>query len=227
MADCGATGTALDRAVAAATGNTSAAASKQAVASLVGHASMSTTGSAASMPATPPMFLSTSNVATMPASVAVHPSPELHQRPVMGFQHHAAPPHLRSAAVPHHPYAAMQQQQQQHHMMMQQQQMLMMQQQQQQQILMMQHQQQEQSSALEASNLKDDSDYDAKTQHASNKDPEFEQHIDVNEWHEGLDDDVEEAVQGHEGWVQGATIEELAAAWAQAEAEYEEYVPKQ
>ena len=69
--------------------------------------------------------------------------------------------------------------------------------------------------------LKDDAAYntedDVQTEHASNTERT------VEDWHEGLEEEAD-AVQGHEGWTQGATMEELAAAWAQAEAEYEEYV---
>jgi peroxin-5 len=50
--------------------------------------------------------------------------------------------------------------------------------------------------------------------------------VDVaNRWHEGLEDDVKAELEGenlgHEGVANGATIDELTAAWAQAEAEYE------
>jgi len=221
MADCGATGTALDRAVAAAT---SGGASKQAVASLVGHASMGSGGVAATMPAAPPTFLSTAasggvgGLTSMPpAARAMHPSPELHQRPppLMAFQQHA-PPHMRST-MQQHPMAM---QQQQHHMMMiQQQQQMAMMQQHQQQLMMMQQQQQQDANSTHA-HLKDE--HDAETEHASNKEPEWKENPTLDDWHEGLEEEA--AVQGHEGWTQGASIEELAAAWAQAEAEYEEYV---
>ena len=51
----------------------------------------------------------------------------------------------------------------------------------------------------------------------------------LENWHEGLEDDVIQELQGegadgHEGLVKGATIEDLAAAWAQAEAEYDQAV---
>ena len=210
MANCGATGTALDRAVAAATSG-GGGASKQAVASLVGHASMG--NHVASMPMAPPTVLST----TMPTT-AMHPSPELHQRPMLlaGFQHYPVANNMRSnlhhypAALQQHPMAM-----QQHQLMMmqqQQQQMAMMQQQQQQHMLLMQQQQQQDLQGQENTAHVED---DVETQHASNK-----KNPTIEDWHEGL----EEEAAAHEGRVQGATIEELAAAWAQAEAEYEEYV---
>jgi peroxin-5 len=114
-----------------------------------------------------------------------------------------------------HPHQAAMQQHQHHMFMMQQQQMMMMQQQQ----MMMQQQQDFQAQQQQdTANLKSEHvEDDVETQQASNREHEHT----VEDWHEGLE---EEAVQGHEGLTQGASIEELAAAWAQAEAEYEEYV---
>jgi hypothetical protein len=119
---------------------------------------------------------------------------------------------------PHHTAAL--QQQQQHHMMMmqQQQQQIAMMQHQQQQMAMMQ-QQQSQALYAEQQHLRNDTVHDeddVQTEQISNKERT------VEDWHEGLEEEA--AVEGHEGWTQGATMEELAAAWAQAEAEYEEYV---
>ena len=149
----------------------------------------------------------------------MHPSPEVHQRPdAVVFQHHPAQfiPMASPRMLHPHVAAMQQQQQQQQHMLMmqqhqqqQQQQMIMIQQQQ----IMMQQQQQQQETANHKSELVED---DVETQHASNKQREHT----LEDWHEGLE---EEVVQGHEGLVRGASIEELAAAWAQAEAEYEEY----
>jgi peroxin-5 len=126
---------------------------------------------------------------------------------------------------PHQQYPHQQQafQQHQHQMMaaqQQQQQMMMMQQQQQQQQhfhLLQQQQQQQQYQQAQQANAN-------------------AQHSDVaSEWHEGLEEEGREelrrhleslqddvAALGHEGLVQGSSIEDLAAAWAQSEAEYDQ-----
>ena len=53
------------------------------------------------------------------------------------------------------------------------------------------------------------------------------QHDVLEDWHDGLEEDAARALQEEglyedDGIPQGATIEDLAAAWAQAEAEYEQ-----
>lgn len=228
MADCGATGTALDRVVSAATSN--GGASKEAVALLVGHASVGPTASSVGgMPAAPPTFLSTNHsglVQQQQESSTACARPHRHvygtgPAVLMHSPHHYGT--MMQHPNRHSQYAAMQQQQQQQHMMMmhhQQQQMVMMHQQQQ---LMMQQAQQQQAQQQQQTNkakLKDDAVYhenDAQTERASNTERTIE------DWHDGLEEE-----EGHEGLTRGVTMEELAAAWAQAEAEYEyeEYVEK-
>lgn len=227
MADCGATGTALDRVVSAATSN-GGASSKEAVALLVGHASVGPTASSVGgMPAAPPTFLSTnhSGLVQQQESSTACARPHLYGTGPAVLMH--SPHHYGMMQPPnrHSQYAAMQQQQQQQqHMMMmhqqqqQQQQMAMMHQQQQ--LMMQQAQQQQQQQQTNKAKLKDDAVYhenDAQTERASNTERTIE------DWHDGLEEE-----EGHEGLTQGVTMEELAAAWAQAEAEYEyeEYVEK-
>jgi hypothetical protein len=235
MADCGATGTALDRVVSAATSN--GGASKEAVALLVGHASVGPTASSVGgMPAAPPTFLSTNHsglVQQQQESSTACARPHLYgtgPAVLMHSPHHYGT--MMQHPNRHSQYAAMQQQQQQQHMMMmhqqqqQQQQMAMMHQQQQlmmQQAQQQQQQQQQQQAQQQQRNkakLKDDEVYhenDAQTERASNTERTIE------DWHDGLEEE-----EGHEGLTRGVTMEELAAAWAQAEAEYEyeEYVEK-
>jgi hypothetical protein len=230
MADCGATGTALDRVVSAATSN--GGASKEAVALLVGHASVGPTASSVGgMPAAPPTFLSTnhSGLVQQQESSTACARPHLYgtgPAVLMHSPHHYGT--MMQHPNRHSQYAAMQQQQQQQqqHMMMmhhQQQQMVMMHQQQQlmmQQAQQQQAQQQQQQQQTNKAKLKDDEVYhenDAQTERASNTERTIE------DWHDGL-----EVEEGHEGLTRGVTMEELAAAWAQAEAEYEyeEYVEK-
>jgi hypothetical protein len=240
MADCGATGTALDRVVSAATSN-GGASSKEAVALLVGHASVGPTASSVGgMPAAPPTFLSTKHSGLVQQqqqqqqqqeSSTACARPHLYGTGPAVLMH--SPQHYGMMQHPnrHSQYAAMQQQQQQQqHMMMmhqqqqQQQQMAMMHQQQQlmmQQAQQQQQQQQKQQAQQQQRNkakLKDDEVYhenDAQTERASNTERTIE------DWHDGLEEE-----EGHEGLTRGVTMEELAAAWAQAEAEYEYVVKK-
>ena len=225
MADCGASGTALDRVVAAAV--TTGSSSKGAVASLVGHASMGGTAVASTMPATPPTVLST--------STTVVPADNTHMiRPFVSHTPHVPPNNAAAAAAmmnqawqqqPSQPSMRMhvpatlvqQQQQQHHHHHMMQHHAIMMQQQQQvihqrmQQLQLWQQQQQQHNNPRQHANLEQMYEDNGKTQCLGNN-----EHQDVNEWHDGLENEV----LGHEGLTQGASIEELAAAWAQAEAEY-------
>lgn len=117
----------------------------------------------------------------------------------------------------HPQYQAMAQQamfQQQQQIM--QQQMQIMVAQQQQQIQQQQQQKQQQTQPLNSKAIHEPSIYD-----------------NIEQWHEGLEEealaysDVEEEIGGHDGVVNGASIEELAAAWAQAEAEYEKMAEQQ
>ena len=212
MADCGATGSALDRTVRAMGGDPQAS---KVLGSLMGQTSLADPHA---MPHHAPHTL-----VMPPYNVSM---PEyLHPQ-----QHHAAmPQQQQQQAIPHHhhhpqqaamhphpgmmspqmnPYMQMQQQQQQQ----QQQQMMMMMnmqmQQQQQQMLAQQQKQRAQQKPAAAVSVAA-----TKTSLEQALDPETKEAL--REHLEALND------EGHEGIVQGAGIDELAAAWAEAEAAYE------
>ena len=168
------------------------------------------------------------------------PPPQQQQQQQQQQQHRQQPPHSATARVTveplhqqqpslhqyhqHHQYhpsmmiMAQQQQQQQmmNMMMMQQNQMLRMRQaqlDQQQQLQQQQQQQQLQSTnttLTTTTTVRDDQTTAAAT--TTTTVPQAQAQAQAQTPPE----------EGHEGWVQGATIQELAAAWAQAEAEYEE-----
>jgi peroxin-5 len=172
-----------------------------------------------------------------PSMGAIWNAPQQQQQ-----QPHAAGPMMMS----HHP--AMQQQQQQPHYMQQQMfqqqqqqhQMMMMQQQQQQQqqqhqMMMMQQQQQQQ--AMQQAEHAAMATKSAAAKSVAEKAQQHQQENNIENWHDGLEDhiadelkrsiDDDAATLGHEGIVNGASIEELASAWAQAEAEYDEHADDQ
>mmetsp|Transcript_465 Transcript_465/g.1180 ORF Transcript_465/g.1180 Transcript_465/m.1180 type:complete len:620 (+) Transcript_465:94-1953(+) len=239
MADCSATGTTIDRAAAAITGNngSNVAAAAKHVGSLFGHAAATTLAPPVSsgignngmvIQAAAPQSISVPLSTSMDASSSLHvprhqpvvpPQPIHHDRVQ---RHNASPDAMMSTPgamalnIHYHRQQNHRQQQiqlqhqhqhQQHFMMMQQHQhqqamaMMMMQQQQQQTMVARQQQQQQ----LKQSNNKASKIID--------------RGLVQDDLHDGK---VEEAVQsafGHQGLVQGAGMEELAAAWAQAEAE--------
>jgi peroxin-5 len=241
MADCGATGSVLDRtarAMLGANGSRNSDASKG-MASLMGHA---VAGNAfapqsAPMPVAAPQHMVLPGVsmqvhhanATRQSGAVTSASPstmENAQRQMASQHSHAQhSQHSHAQHSPHmhqqHPHQAFQQQQHQQQMMaaqQQQQQMMMMQQQQQQQHFhLLQQQQQQQYQQAQQANAN-------------------AQHSDVaSEWHDGLEEQGREelrrhleslqddvATLGHEGLIQGSSIEDLAAAWAQSEAEYDQ-----
>ena len=232
MADCGASGTTLDRAARAVLGPDQSA-SKH-LGNLF-HAGLAAQGPQAGTLMLAPDHLIMPNAGPgMAKSAPMGAQATAMQHPSMDAiwnapqQPHAAGPMM----MPHH--AAMQQQHSQRHamqqQMFQQQQMHMMMQQQQQQhqIMMMQQQQQQQvmqqkqHAALATKSAAAKSVAERAQQQENN----------LENWHDGLEDHVADelkrsmdddvATLGHEGIVNGASIEEMAAAWAQAEAEYDE-----
>ena len=128
--------------------------------------------------------------------------------PASGMMHQpgAPPPHMMM-----HPGIQQQQQHQQMMNMYHQQQMMMQHQIQ----VMAAQQQQQQAQAKQMA---------AKPITAEPKTQAAHEHT-IENWHEGLDDEAAELFdddnRGHEGIVRGTGIDELAAAWAEAEAEYE------
>ena len=225
MADCGATGSALDRTVRAMGGGQHGGGdASKVLGSLLGQVSLSD----AAMPQAAPhtLVMPPYNVTLplpeqqqhMPSAVAAQQQQQ-HAASGMMQQHHMVPHsgvHHPAMAAPqmNHPYmqmaAAAAQQQQMMMMMnmqMQQQQQMILAQQQQQQAQAQQQQQQQQQQAS-----------------SQTKPAAKETHF----WDEkGLDQETQDALRehleslGHEGLVQGAGIDELAAAWAEAEAAYE------
>jgi peroxin-5 len=231
MADCGATGSTLDRTVGAVLGG-SRAGVKLAPGALFG--ALLHPSHAQSMPTTAPQTL------IMPSSLAVLHAPggatgmvaQAHQAPTAASsplyhhpqqqqQHPTASLAHHHAMMPHQPHPAMfqQQQQQQQQQMMQQMNMMMnwQQQQQQQQQAMMQQQQQAQQQSPQQQQ---------QTTVASH-DPIADALQSVEE--AGLDAETKQALQEHLEALHadeqttggGAGMEDLAAAWAQAEADYQ------
>jgi peroxin-5 len=143
-----------------------------------------------------------------PQQLMHRPQQMMHHPPSMHHQHH----HQQQHAMFH------QQQQQMQHQM--QQQMQHQQQQQQQRQHEIQYEMQHQMRVMASQQ--------AKYLKKKSIDTTAQIHDDLEHWHEGLEDEagvqqVEENL-GHEGVVHGASIEDLAAAWAQSEAEYDQLV---
>eukprot|EP00977_Amphora_coffeiformis_P002384 scaffold448_cov156-Amphora_coffeaeformis.AAC.13 len=217
MADCGASGSALDRTVRAMGGAEHPDASKV-LGSLLGQTSLA---DPRAMPHSAPQTLVMPPYNTsMPEYL--HPQ---HRPPAAGMpqrqQQAISHQHLHPQGMqPHHhqdpgmmsprmnPYmqqmAQQQQQQQQQQMMMM---MMNMQMQQQQQQIMLAQQQQKQRAQQTAA---------SKTGMKTELDPEIKEAL-----REHLETLHHEGDAGHEGLVKGAGIDELAAAWAEAEAAYE------
>jgi peroxin-5 len=223
MADCSAAGTTIDRATRAIFGGSN---QQKHVGALFGHAAMvAGNQGVAAMPRSAPGHLTLpgpSMAQTSSAPLENHPtvtapSPnaysaqrmmqpvnnQFHSMPMMNPQQHAM---AQQQAMFHQQQQIMQQQM--HFMAAQQQQ-----QQQQQHVLQQQRQRmQPPISHQTATQLND------------------QIHDDLEHWHDGLEEEVkglqfpedEHDVLGHDGVAHGASIEELAAAWAQAEAEYEQ-----
>lgn len=224
MADCGATGTTIDRAARAVLGSGQGQEAAKHVGALIGHASVAG-----------------------PAAMPVVAPDHLHM-PSGGGAIHAAPPGVaapqgmtaqtnmeaawqasrnvnsqmmhRSSQQMMHPQHAMNhhyhQQQAMQAMMFQQQQMMM-----QQQMQMVASQQQQQTPQKSAETI--DTSIDAKTGENVNEQVAYD---DFENWHDGLEEEANRRLQDDDILTddipQGATIEDLAAAWAQAEAEYEQ-----
>uniref|UniRef100_A0A6U9ZWP5 Uncharacterized protein n=1 Tax=Pseudo-nitzschia australis TaxID=44445 RepID=A0A6U9ZWP5_9STRA len=269
MADCSATGTAIDRAARAVLGGASAASSAAAtkhVGALLGHASMFSATNAAtkaiSMPLASPDHLvipgarvqlqSRAPLVAPPLAREARAMQQQHQQQgapssVSSQQQHplaihhpavsAAPRNL--TATPVHQYQQQQQhlhhqhqhqqmqmqlQMQQHHQQQQVMAMMLRQrQQQQQQQFQIQQQQQQQQQHLEQSKAAA-----SKDQHQEQQKPSAVE----DDWHQGLEEDFlreREAIgddlnlndEGIRAITGGAGIDELAAAWAEAEAEYD------
>jgi peroxin-5 len=198
------------------------------------HAGLAAQGPQNGMPMSAPDHLVMPNAgpgmvksAPMPAQATAMQHPSMDAIWNAPQQPHAAGPMM----MPHH--AAMQQQHSQRHamqqQMFQQQQMHMMMQQQQQQhqiVMMQQQQQQAMQQAQHAALATKSAAAKSVAEKAQKQDNNLEN------WHDGLEDHIADelkrsidddvATLGHEGIVGGASIEELSAAWAQAEAEYDD-----
>lgn len=256
MADCGAAGTALDRAArfveAASNGGV---ASKQAVGSILGHVTVGSQNHGAIsnnspdfliMPgndsflytpargaSAPPTFVAPS--AHMPLGVAAMDS--------IWNQQHQPYNIMNGPPLQHNPHVMHQLQHQHHPFMLQGPPPSMMNQH----LSFIHHQEQQrhffiqqemaararmqmfemgQRQAELASTMQPH--YDSKHVVAQESIPLTTEEDVANRWHEGLEEDVQAELEGdtigHEGIVSGATIDELAAAWAQAEDDYEREV---
>ena len=234
MADCSAAGTTIDRVTRAVLGSGNQDATKH-VGALFGHVALvAGNQGVATMPLSAPDHLTlpetflprhstttTEDRSMIPSSPHyAHPSPGV-MHPYSQMQYHPQ----QQQQQPHpmymmaHPHQAMAQ-----HAMMQQQQVM----QQQMQIMIAQQQiqqlQQQQSQRIQH-----------QQKHVSEKVNQEEVYDELDKWHDNLEEEFERYAGeneepetiGHEGVVRGATIEELAAAWAQAEAEYEQIAESQ
>jgi len=162
----------------------------------------------------------------------------MHEQPIMNHQNPNMPMPMQMGGQMnqmHHPHMMHQHQHQQMQMNMMHQQMAMMQMAQQQQQHLQQQQQQQQFNAQKELEKQQSQAEQLKQQAQA----EVHQNQDVNDWHNHLDDEFqsylntytndiqsdaasthEQSELGHEGYVEGASIERLAAAWEEAEREF-------
>jgi tetratricopeptide (TPR) repeat protein len=225
MADCGAAGTTIDRTARALLGSGQGQEAAKHVGTLMGHASMANQSvmpmvapEHMTMPSAPMHTLQSQPMATPPSMAAQVASPNMH----IAWQASQAANQMNSQMIHHQPHpqqmmhpSAMnhhyQQQQAMQAAMFQHQQQIM----QQQQIQMMTAQRASQKTA----------DAVPVERNVENVD-DGQMHDEFENWHEGLEEEAqrlqEDAVFSDDGIPQGATMEDLAAAWAQAEAEYEQ-----
>ncbi|CAJ1940310.1 unnamed protein product [Cylindrotheca closterium] len=224
MADCSAAGTTIDRAARALINSDQGQHAAKHAGNLFGHASI---GNPSAMPLVSPDHLTIPGTASHAAQ-----SPQT-MPPTAGTFHPAAQTRVMEVPMNHqmayhqpHMQQAMQQQamqQQAMHFQMQQQQQFAMQAmyvQQQHQQQMMQQQQQQQMNIMATKQSNSVAEKKGDTTEAA----KAEVKDDFENWHEGLEDEIdrlEESGGVEDGTVRGATIEELAAAWAEAEAEYD------
>lgn len=209
MTHCGATGSALDQVSRSLLGENSEA-SKQ-VSSLLGHV-VTTNGGASMqrpMPMSAPEQLSMlmaheRSVVTPPIDANWQPQ-HYHQQAVL--QQEGAINVLSSRHLPHSQYQAMMHHQQHINHQMASMQMHIMHQQQ---MMMMQERMQQENRVVVEEEARQG-----------------------QEWHDGLEahakhelqrnvEELDDQEVGHDGFVEGASIEDLMAAWAEAEADYEE-----
>lgn len=231
MADCSAAGTTIDRVARAVLGSGNQDATKH-VGALFGHvAIVAGNQGVASMPLSAPEHLA------LPEQFSQSHAPLSENRTLIPSSHHHGHPTNFHPGVGMHPYSHMQyqqQQQQQHpmymmghpHQAMAQQAMLQHQQQQ-----VMHHQMQMMIAQQQFQQLQQQQQQKQRIHpQVSETVSQEEVHDNLDKWHENLEEEFqryageneEQETIGHEGVVRGASIEELAAAWAQAEAEYEQ-----
>jgi peroxin-5 len=230
MADCSATGTVIDRAARAVLGAEQASTSKH-VSNLVGHASL--TNSAAMQPlAAVPDHLAIPGGGMMEATVPTYQKPmgSNNRNPPLQHNMHMQQPFHQADISALHEHHRRQQNNMMYYQHLQQQQHMHMHNN----MMMMQQQQHHQAAVVArqhamASARAKDAKTAATSENISSSRTD-QPHIET--WHEHLEDDFLQSLQdsndddiatlGHEGIVQGASLEELAAAWAQAESEYDQ-----
>jgi len=221
-------------------GPASATTATKHVGTLMGHASMfqSTNAAATAIPLTSPDRLVLPGAETRSQLLQPQTSLALQQQQQTGASLSSQHPQQEQyPTLRHHPGSAAAQrniqnqflhQQQIHHQQIQHQQQIQMQlqmQQQQQAIAMMLHQQQQQQQQQQKLHLQKE----LESKQGANIDNQKEQYG-QDDWHEGLEEEFlrqQEALgddfdeEGIHAITGGAGIEELAAAWAEAEAEYD------
>ena len=227
MADCGAAGTTIDRAARALMGSSNQGQdATKLVGSLLGHAA---TGHQPVMPLTAPEHLKIPGT-LQNATIQPSPSATTMLGPPVAAQLDTAwqvPSQAIAAPISHagpHPHQMMhpaQHMMHHNHLIHQQQQ----QQQQHRAMAIFQHQQQIMQHQMQILSAQQVNQRALKKETIDVDAPDvIEDHF--QHWYEGLEEDagaldIDENL-GHDGVVHGASIEELAAAWAQAEAEYEQ-----
>ena len=211
MADCGATGSTIDRVVSSTLGSGGGNSTRvaNAVSSLVGGTAMGHHSSAI-MPAKMPQTLSLSQPKIQPPPMQAVPQPQ----PQIIHPLHIQQPHTM---MHHHPQQQQHAMMQQQHAMMQQQQMQMqMQFQMTQQMQWMQQQQQRMQQPQ----------VDVVQKEETTQQPQQEETVD--NWHTDLEQEFQEYLEtreetlhnNEEGLVDDITIEKLAAAWEEANAQH-------
>eukprot|EP00980_Cylindrotheca_fusiformis_P011915 scaffold2830_cov131-Cylindrotheca_fusiformis.AAC.36 len=219
MADCGAAGTTIDRAARAVFGADQGQEAAKHVGSLMGHASVANQAAMATV-APDHVTLPGGSFQTMmasPPSMAAHNSEmqsawqasQASNQNYSQMMHHQLHSQQQQMIHPHAMAHHHQQQQAMQQAMFQHQQLMM------QQMHMMQEQQASHRTA-------DATAVEKVIDNVEGQIPdEFEK------WQEGLEEDAkrlqEDGIYDDDGIPKGATIEELAAAWAEAEAEYEQF----
>lgn len=211
MADCSTAGTAIDRATRVVLGPGQGQDAAKHVSALLGHASLA---NQPAMPVTTPQHL------TIPTSTVHQPqqarggaSPRTSLEMETAWQTSQSIAHPMTSQILYQPSH---QQQMLHHHIQHQQAM----------HSMFHHQQQIMQQQLQIMTAQANHKLESKMAKESAENLNTQAQINLDNWHEGLEDEAlkleQDGILDDDGIPQGATIEDLAAAWAQAEAEYDQ-----